>query len=53
MGQEFKHISTAEAVGSTKHWTGFTYNDSSHDLSIDNMHNINNNNYRRQHTPQE
>ena len=47
MGQEFKHISTAEAVGSTN--IGQAHIDSSHDLSIDNMHNINNNNYRRQH----
>ncbi|XP_033179576.1 uncharacterized protein LOC117152325 isoform X2 [Bombus impatiens] len=46
IGQEFKHISTAEAVGSTNIGQAHI---SSHDLSIDNMHNINNNNYRRQH----
>lgn len=46
IGQEFKHISTAEAVGSTNIGQAHIR---SHDLSIDNMHNINNNNYRRQH----
>ncbi|XP_060823279.1 uncharacterized protein LOC132911011 isoform X1 [Bombus pascuorum] len=46
IGQEFKHISTAEAVGSTNIGQAHV---NTHDFSIDNMHNINNNNYRRQH----